>query len=40
MNESLRVLSPGQAQGALALLEDALGAAVMDVIGVSIAIPA
>ena len=33
MNESLRMLRPCRSQGALALLEDALGAAVMDVIG-------
>ena len=33
MNESFRVLRPRQVKGAFALLEDALGAAVMDVIG-------
>ena len=33
MNESLRVLRPCRSQGAFALLEDALGAAVMDVTG-------
>ena len=33
VNESFRVLRPCQAQGAFALLENARGAAVMDVIG-------
>ena len=32
MNESFRVLRPGRLQGAFTLLEDALGAAVMDVV--------
>ena len=40
MNESIRMLRPCSSQSAFALFKNARGAAVMDVMGVSIAIPA
>ena len=40
VDESLRVPLPSEATGSFSLVEDAAGSTVVDVMGVSIAIPA